>query len=243
MQVVPSTACLVVNELAKGREVPAIPAFDISAACSGYLYALAVGHGLLQGDPKGCVLVITAEALSRAVDPRDFKTAILFADAVSATVLYGSGKIGRAQMLLHKPLLSGKPEDGSLLSVPFPGTGFVAMDGKSVFREAIAGMAKVLVQACQEKEICPDELALIVPHQANGRITEAVSESLQVGADRVFNNIRRHGNTSSSSIPLALSELGPSWPGPYLALCAFGGGFTCGAAILVENQNREKNGR
>ncbi|MBV9124486.1 MAG: transketolase, partial [Planctomycetes bacterium] len=232
MGVTPSMACLVLHELGQGSADVEAAAHDVNAACSGYLYALAAGFDLLQTRPEGRVLILTTEALTRMVDPADFDTAILFGDAATATVLYGAEHLDRAGARLRRPVLSGKGEDGSILRVPLPGLGFLTMDGKKVFREALRCMAAMLEQSCAEAGRTLEDLAVIVPHQANGRIIDALRDRLRLPAHRVFNHIRHHGNTSSSSIPLALAELGNPPPQSTFGLCAFGGGFTYGAALL-----------
>ena len=133
-------------------------------------------------------------------------------------------------MRLMRPELSAKGEDGSILSVPFPTLGHIQMQGRRVFSEAVRTMLSSLNRVCDRQELSIEDLALVVPHQANGRIIEAMSNRINV---EVYNNIRHHGNTSSSSIPLCLVELLPRLqPKDRIALCAFGGGFTFGAGLL-----------
>lgn len=230
----PTTACLVLNELSKLGRTLEIPAFDLSAACTGYLYAMAAAHDFLRAKPDGTVLVLTAEAMSRVVDPADFDSAILFGDAASATILYGQEKVGRARALVRRPVLSGKGEDGSVLSVPSPGWGgYLKMNGKKVFSEAVKQMASVLKRACAAAGVQPGDLNLVVPHQANARIVEAVRQRAGISVERMANDITDVGNTSSSTIPLCLATLlGTQPPASKIGLCAFGAGFTMGAAIL-----------
>lgn len=207
-----------------------LQAFDISAACSGYLYALQAGYDFLQSRPDGRVLLVTAEVLSPLVDMNDFDTAILFGDAASATVLYGESHFERAKARLLRPELSAKGEDGQALSIPFHQGGHIHMKGQKVFSEAVRAMVSSLTRLCDHKGLRVRDLKLVVPHQANQRILDAVQNRIEVP---VFSNIRRHGNTSSSSIPLCLTEvLEASSSGDHLGLCAFGGGFTFGAGIL-----------
>jgi 2-oxoisovalerate dehydrogenase E1 component len=233
-QVSPSMACLVLRELCGRFGEVELPAHDISAACTGYLYALGTAWDFLQSRPEGRVMVITTEEMSRVVDPQDFGTVTLFGDAATATIIYGAAQIERAKMRLNRPVLSAHGEDGSTLSVPTGGDGqYVRMDGKRVFTEAVRRMVMMLETACQQTGIPITDLDLIVPHQANGRIIEAVQSRLKVVPDRVRNNVRHHGNTSSSTIPLALAA--ESFNGSSnrrIGLCAFGAGYTFGAAIL-----------
>lgn len=228
--VTPSMACQILNGLAHGRASTMLQAFDINAACSGYLYALQSGYDYLQSTPSGRVLVITSEVLSPLLNLNDFDTAILFGDAASATILYGEEHFGYAKGRLFRPELSAKGEDGSALSVPFRHDGFIQMKGRTIFHEAVRTMIASLNRVCQREGLGVNDLSLIVPHQANQRILDAIQN--RVGAT-VFSNIRHLGNTSSSSIPLCLSELLPTAKsGDRLGLCAFGGGFTFGASIL-----------
>lgn len=226
----PSMACQVLSGLANGRTPPMLQAYDINAACSGYLYALQSGYDYLQSSPRGRVLLVTSEVLSPLLDPKDLDTAIIFGDAASATLLYGEEHLSQAISVLRRPELSAKGEDGSVLSVPFRDHGFIQMQGRRVFSEAVRTMLSSLNRACAREEIAPSDLRVVVPHQANGRIIEAMRNRVDVD---VFSNIRHHGNTSSSSIPLCLVEVLPQLKkNDRVALCAFGGGFTFGAGIL-----------
>lgn len=228
--VTPSMACQVLNELAHGRHETLLQAYDISAACSGYLYALQAGYDFLQSRPDGRVLVVTAEVLSPLLDLDDFDTAILFGDATSAAVLYGESHFDRAKARLIRPELAAKGEDGSTLSVPFRHNGHIQMRGQKVFSEAVRAMVSSLTRLCEHQGLRIKDLQLVVPHQANQRIIDAIQSRIDT---TVYSNIRFHGNTSSSSIPLCLADvLDRSAAGDRLGLCAFGGGFTFGAGIL-----------
>jgi 2-oxoisovalerate dehydrogenase E1 component len=232
--VTPSMACRVLNRLAAGKGGEAmLQAFDINAACSGYLYALQAGYDYLQSRPQSRVLVVTTEVLSPLLDPNDFDTAILFGDAASATVLYGEADYDRAKARLHRPELSAKSDVGGVLSVPLLHDGFIQMQGRKVFTEAVRTMVSSLNRACQIRGMNMDQLDLIVPHQANQRILDAIQHRI---SPQVYSNIRMHGNTSSSSIPLCLADIFPtSRRGDRYGLCAFGGGFTFGASIVEMN--------
>ena len=230
LTIMPSMACLILHALDEDRE---IPAHDVFAACTGYLYALASAFDYTRTFPRARVLVVTTETISRVIDPNDFGTAILFGDAASATLLTGQEAVARPRFQLHRPVLSAKGEKGQLLSLPARDPGYLAMDGLLVYCEAIPRMITMLQRACDEAGLTLDDLRWIVPHQANGRIVQDIRKKLGLGSDRVFCNIQHLGNTSSSSIPLALSELtGTLQPGETLGLTAFGGGTTFGAAIL-----------
>jgi 2-oxoisovalerate dehydrogenase E1 component len=228
--VTPSLACQIVHCLTTGKVVPNIQAYDINAACSGYLYALQTGYDFLQSTPESRVLLVTAEVLSPLLNLDDFDTAILFGDATSATILYGEGHIDQAIARLVRPEVSARGEDGSVLSVPLPHEGYIQMRGRRVFTEAVRAMVGSLNRVCSRQNIRIDDLRMVVPHQANQRIIDAIQS--RVGID-VYSNIRNFGNTSSTSIPLCLAEVLPECRnGERLGLCAFGGGFTFGAGIL-----------
>lgn len=228
--VTPSMACQILNGLSSGKTDAMLQAFDINAACSGYIYALQAGYDYLQSTPDGRVLIVTAEVLSPLLDLDDFDTAILFGDAASASILYGESHMDRALARVHRPNLSAKGDDGSTLHVPLLNDGYIRMKGQKVFSEAVRSMIASLNHACSGQGLSVSDLSLIIPHQANQRILDAIQSRVNVD---VFSNIRRHGNTSSTSIPLCLQDVLPAAvAGQRLGLCAFGGGFTFGAGIL-----------
>ena len=234
--VTPSMACRVLAGLTDPSSETMMQAYDISAACSGYLYALQAGYDFLQSTPQGRVMVVTAEVLSPLLDMNDFDTSILFGDATTATILYGEDHFERSAATLHRPDLSAKGEDGSTLSVPLLNDGFIQMKGTRVFTEAVRSMISSLTRICDRDGIEMSDLKMVVPHQANQRIIDAIQNRIK---PEVYSNIRNFGNTSSSSIPLCLHEILPkSLPGDRLGLCAFGGGFTFGASII---EIQEKN--
>ncbi len=227
----PSTACQVLHALDPSVE---IPAYDVQAACSGYLYALANAWDFLKLRPNAKVLVLTSETMRQVVDIDDPDTSPLFADAASATLLMASADGRDGLATLHRPVLSARGESGAALSVPLPGAGnYVRMDGEKIFAEGIRRMEKMLEQSCAQVGLTVADLDLIVPHQANGRMIEAMRSRLKLPSERVWNEIRHIGNTSSSSIPLALDTVFANpRSGDRIGLCAFGAGFTFGGAVL-----------
>lgn len=229
LAITPSLSCRILAELA-GDTPTAAAAYDINAACSGYLYALQTAYDFLQATPGGRALIVTAEALSTKLNVRDFDTAFLFGDAATATLLVGDAEGAGARVRLHRPVLSARGETGQSLSVPLTnGTDYIRMQGMDVFAEAVPAMAEILERACGAQGLSVADLDLIVPHQANQRILDAIQYKLE---RPVFSNIRVTGNTSSSSIPLALAEVLHESSARRIGLCAFGGGFTSGGAIL-----------
>ncbi len=228
--VTPSMACQVLSGLAGDKTDAMLQAYDINAACSGYLYALQAGYDYLQSTPQGRVLVVTAEVLSPLLDHGDFDTAILFGDACSATVLYGEDHFHAARAELFRPELSAKGDRQSTLSVPLTHDGFIQMNGRRVFSEAVRSMVNSMKRVCQNEGMGVGDLKMVVPHQANQRIVESIEGRIDTS---VYSNIRQHGNTSSTSIPLCLQEVLPvAESGDLFGLCAFGGGFTFGASLL-----------
>jgi 2-oxoisovalerate dehydrogenase E1 component len=231
----PSTACQVLHSLDPSAEVAA---YDIQAACSGYLYALAAAWDYLQGEPNANVLILTSETMRHIIDIDDPDTSPIFGDAASATVLTTTLAGQKGLAFLHRPVVSARGEGGAALRVPLPGSGaYVRMDGKKVFAEAVRRMGAALKDACAHSHLTIDDLDLIVPHQANGRIIDALRARLRLSPEQVWNQIRYYGNTSSSSIPLALTTILRQedliWR---LGLCSFGAGYTFGGAIIEKVQ-------
>ena len=228
--VTPSMACQILSGMTDGNEESLVQSYDINAACSGYLYALQAGHDYLQSRPEARVLVVTAEALSPLLDTSDQDTVFLFGDASSATLLVGESHADQAIARLYQPDLSAKSDVSESLRVPFLGDGYITMKGRKVFTEAVRAMLSSLNRVCHHHGMSVGDLDLIVPHQANDRITEAIRRRIGIN---VYSNIRHRGNTSSTSIPLCLAEVLPKLAdGVRVGLCAFGGGFTFGATVL-----------
>ncbi|MGB1124998.1 MAG: beta-ketoacyl-ACP synthase 3 [Phycisphaeraceae bacterium] len=234
----PSMACMILRELDPEAKHE-LMVYDVNAACSGWLYALDTAYHTILTQPHKAVLVITTEALSRVVDPKDFGTAILFGDAATATIVRGctngqdmANRSG-SSMVLKRPVLSGKADKGDILTVAFQGQGHIHMDGKSVYTEAVRAMTKMVKQAFEESGLPLDTVDWLVPHQANRRIFESVQKRLKVPDEKVIDLIAEHGNTSSSSIPLSIAKSAHKFnAGDTIGLCAFGGGFTFGAAVM-----------
>ena len=230
----PSLACLVHHELSKDGAVRDLPAVDLLAACTGYLYALQAAHDFCRARPQARVLVVTAEAMSTYTDPDDFDTAIVFSDAATATIVLGPLATGfdRSRARLHRPVLSARGEDGTILNHGRREHPEVNMDGLKVFPMAVRQLIALMKQACDECRVPMDSLRYMVPQQANGRILDAVDQRLRLPQGRLVNRVRHLGNSSSSTIPLVLAQILTESPTGRAGLCAFGGGFTFGAAIL-----------
>lgn len=201
-------------------------AFDVNAACSGFVYGLINAHGLIAMGAER-VLLIGTDILSRATDWTDRNTAILFADASGAAVLeQGPGQ------LLGWDIDS----DGSLENLLYQDYGdYIKMDGKEVFRRAVRIMVDSATKSLKHAGITADDLALVVPHQANIRIVQSATDKLGIPMDKAAMVIEHAGNTSSASIPLALFtavEHGRVKPGDKVLLVGFGAGMTAASAII-----------
>jgi 3-oxoacyl-[acyl-carrier-protein] synthase-3 len=236
----PATACFVQAKLGAVNAV----AFDLSAACSGFLYGLQVAEGLMLSAGYRRVLVIGGEILTSMVNWQDRDTCVLFGDGAGAVVL-GPSEDGRG--LLQIRLCSDGGHSGLLYN---PGGGCInpptvenvqsrlnsiRMEGKEVFRHAVSAMTTVMQQVLEREGLSADDLDLLIPHQANLRIIEAVAKRCKLPMDKVFVNVDRYGNTSAASIPIALDELrrnGDLKSGALVGLVTFGGGFTWAAALL-----------
>lgn len=229
-QITPSLACRVAASVA-GDQRLIMPAYDINAACSGYIYALAQARDFIGNNPKAKVLLVTSEVLSPLLDQHDFNTAVLFGDAATATLVEAADADAPAWFTYAQPTLSGAPEPGEMLSVPRQGDGYVKMNGREVFADAVRAMSATLNSACAAEGITMDDIDLMVPHQANQRIIDAIAKRSGRPAHSVIRNM---GNTSSSTIPMALMDALPGRrAGERLGLVAFGGGVTYAAAIAT----------
>lgn len=236
----PATACLVQHKLGATRAA----AFDVSAACSGFIYALANAAKHLQLGPTRKALVIGAEVLSRIVDWEDRNTCVLFGDGAGAVVL-------EAQESDSGVLSSHLHSDGSLWELLYqPGFGcrnpaseagikerlpYLRMQGNEVFKIAVRSLHEVAVEALEANGKSASELDLFLPHQANRRIIEATGRRLGLSESQVFINVDRFGNTSSASIPIALDEAnrtGRIKEGDLVLFDAFGGGLTWASALV-----------
>jgi len=236
----PSTACIVQSELGAHKAV----AFDVSAACSGFIYALSIADSFIRSGQFKKVLVIGAEVLSRVVNWKDRNTCILFGDGAGAAVLEASSdqsglvsthifSNGSCWDLLYQP--GSGSRNPATNPTTDPASYFIHMEGNEVFKHAVRAMEEAALAALTANGITSSDIALFIPHQANRRIIDAIAKRLDLDSGRVFVNLHRYGNTSSASIPIALDEAnrqGRLKPGDLLLLDAFGGGFTYGSALI-----------
>jgi 3-oxoacyl-[acyl-carrier-protein] synthase III len=236
----PATACLVQTALGAERA----GAFDVEAACTSFVSALAIANGMILGGTARNALVIGAETLSRLLDFKDRTTCVLFGDGAGAVVLEASN----ASVGIESAVLHADGSKGELLYVQAgasrvpatketveQGLHFIRMQGGEVFKLAVKSMADAAEEAIAEAGVTADDIDLLIPHQANVRIIDAVAKRLHFPPEKVFVNIQRYGNTSAASIPIAIAEAadqGRLKKGDRLLLAAFGGGFTWGASVM-----------
>jgi 3-oxoacyl-[acyl-carrier-protein] synthase III len=235
---VPGTAPIVANAL--GTEVAA---FDLNAACTGFIYGLQVG-GSLAATGDQAVLVIGAESLTRIVDPDDRSTRVLFGDGAGAAVLvpdetaslgpFELGADGSDPSMLWTP--AGGTRTPTTDDVLATRTNYLAMRGGDVYRNAVARMAAAANAVLERSSLTVDDVDLFVGHQANIRIIEAVGKRLAMPAERTHITVDQHANTSAASVPLALADArdtGRLKPGDTVLLAGFGAGLTWGACLLT----------
>ena len=236
----PSTASLIQDALGATHA----GAFDLSAGCAGFVYALSIGAQVIQGGGHQVILVIGSETLSRITNWKDRGTCILFGDGAGAVVLQASEQRGGVLSTLVRSDGSG----GDLLIVPAGGSKLPAspetilrnqhtiqMDGREVFRFATRVVDKSTREVVEKAGLTLDDIELFVPHQANLRIIQAATRALGVDESRVFVNLEKYGNTSSASVPLALCEAvecGRIRPGDHIVLIGFGAGLAWAAATV-----------
>lgn len=230
----PATACKVQQQLGMTGGF----AFDIQAACSGFLYALSVADAYITQGRVHRVLVIGAETLSRIVDWSDRNTCVLFGDGAGAVVLEGCADKTDSGILSVLLRSDGRYRDLLLSSGGVSRTqtaGFIHMEGREVFRHAVENMAQIAKDVLQQQRLTPADIDYLVPHQANVRIIEATRTKLGLPADKVILTLQQQGNTSAASIPLALYtgiRSGRIQRGDLLLLESMGGGLTWGAGLI-----------
>jgi len=235
----PSTACVLQSRLGAKQAF----AFDVLAGCSGFIYSLHVAKGLVQSGSAKNILVVGAEVLSKIMNYEDRTTCILFGDGAGAAVISASDTPG-----IMSSCLGANGDDWELLYMPgggsrLPtseeslknGSHFLKMQGKEVFKEAVKALQSSSLKAIEMADITPEQVDLLIPHQANYRIIDAVRKRLELPEEKVFSNLDRYGNTSSASVPIALDEAvksGRLKKGDIVVFSAFGAGFTWGASVV-----------
>jgi 3-oxoacyl-[acyl-carrier-protein] synthase III len=242
-RLLPATAVDLQAELGASRAA----AFDISAACSGFLYAMTVAEGMIMTGVSETVLVVASEKMSAIVDWTDRATCVLFGDGAGAVVLKRATGRHSAQGILSAYMRS----DGTLAELLYRPNGgattpfsdavladrshYVKMAGREVFKHAVRSMADAADRALDGAKLTGNDIDLLVPHQANVRIIEATAKHANISMDKVYVNVDRFGNTSSASIPIALNEAietGRIGPGAKVLMVAFGAGFTWASMVV-----------
>jgi 3-oxoacyl-[acyl-carrier-protein] synthase-3 len=239
----PSTACTVQN----GLKIKNCACFDIAAACTGFIYALAVGRGLIMSGLHKTALIIGADTLSKITDWTDRNTCVLFGDGAGAMVIRASDANATEDDVLSL-YLNADGSYGNILNLPGGGSRtpltkdnigqglqYLHMEGKEVFKVATMKMVEAAKVAVEQSGKQFSDLALVIPHQANMRIIEAVGERLDVPKEKIYVNLDRFGNISAASNISALDEAkkkGLIKHGDLVELVAFGGGLTWGAAVI-----------
>lgn len=238
----PSCACVTAHKLG----CDSVMAFDLSAACSGFLYGLNVASGMLAAAPNARLMVIGVEALTRRLNWQDRGTCVLFGDGAGACVISAAPGDNLSAKLVDMRcgadaskseliMVGGGSSRAYLPGDPIHKDFFVSMQGREVFKHAVRAMASVSRDILAGNGLTIEDVDLFVPHQANLRIIEAVGQRMGIAAEKVFVNVETHGNTSAASIPLALSEAidnGRIKPGMKVLLTTFGSGFTWASALL-----------
>jgi 3-oxoacyl-[acyl-carrier-protein] synthase-3 len=236
----PSTACILQDRL--GAKSAA--AFDVNAACSGFVYGLHIANGLMRSGIHNRVLVVGAEVLSKVTDWQDRATCILFGDGAGAVILETT-KEKRGVYSTHIG------SDGSLAElISLPGGGsrnpcsketilkklnYIKMKGNETFKVAVRTLEELVIKTLADNGLEPPQLSLLIPHQANIRIIQATARRLGMPMEKVFVNIDKYGNTSAASVPIALDEAvqtGRIQDGDYILLEAFGGGLTWASSLI-----------
>jgi 3-oxoacyl-[acyl-carrier-protein] synthase-3 len=236
----PSTAALVKEAIGNTKAA----AFDVMAACSGFVYAFATAQAYIAGGLAKHVLVIGSELLTRFLDYTDRSTCILFGDGAGAVVVSASDEPGGALGIE----MTTEPQGAYMIWLPAGGSKsppsaetiargehFVRMEGNQTYRFATKTMATTALESIRRSGLQPSDIDLFIPHQANVRIIEAVAKGLDLPMDKMFINLDRYGNTSAASVPIALAEAvnqGRVKVGDNVTIVAFGAGFTSGAVTI-----------
>jgi 3-oxoacyl-[acyl-carrier-protein] synthase-3 len=236
----PSTACLLQDKLG----IPKVCCFDIEAACSGFLYALDVADGMLSSNRYKCALVVGAEKLSSIMDWQDRTTCVLFGDGAGAAVLtkkgdglkilgFNSGADGSNPKLLHQPS-GGSLEPASQETLSGRGH-FLKMNGREIFKSAVRVMERAAREILSDHGYKESDVDHVIPHQANARIVESLSQRLDIPLEKFYCNLDKYGNTSAASIPIALDEARRTsvvQKGQLGLMVAFGAGLTWSAVLV-----------
>ncbi|WP_448588567.1 beta-ketoacyl-ACP synthase III [Thermocrinis sp.] len=220
----PASACLLQTRLGCKDAF----AFDISAACSGFLYGLEVARGIISSGSAKRVLLVGVEKLSEMVNWQDRSTCVLFGDGAGAVVVSSEGEGEILSSLMRS--------DGETWEILYAERcGYINMKGRELFKLAVRSMEEVCQEVLSRAGLTVNDIDLVIPHQANIRILEALAEKLGIGMEKVYSNIHKYGNTSAASIPIAMAEAyqeGRLRRGNVVLMTAMGGGLTWGATLI-----------
>lgn len=237
----PSVACIVAGKLGCGP----VMALDFNAACSGFMYGLSLVQGIISAQPEAKILLLCTEGLTRRVNWQDRSTCVLFGDGAGAVIMSGHSQGSKG--VLEDVICTS---DGTLQQLITIGGGtakqykpgdpvdeefFIQMQGREVFKHAVRSMTAICLDLLKKNALSIADIDLLVPHQANMRIIEAVGSRLEITADHVFTNVQNYGNTSSASVPIALADAraqGRITEGTRVLMTTFGSGLTWGAALI-----------
>ncbi len=240
----PSTATLIQSAMQATKAA----AFDFQAACTGYLYGLAIAKGFIESGLYRTILLIASEKLSSIVNYKDRNTCVLFGDGAAAAIISDEGP----GFAIREVCLGADGEVAHLLMLPAGGCRapaslqtisndkhYIAMEGKEVFKHAVRRMESAAKECLEKAGMAETEIDWFVPHQANERIIDAIAKRFEISEEKVYKTVHKYGNTSASAVAIALDELireKPIQPGDNTLLVAFGAGFTWGASILTKVQ-------
>lgn len=240
----PATACYVQAKIGAANAV----AFDISAACSGFLYAMQIARHFINTGNRRTVLVVGAEKLSSMVNWQDRNTCVLFGDGAGAAVLRRRESADSDEPTVLSTVMGTDGNQTDILSVPGGGSAApitpenahlklntISMSGREVYKQAVTAMCRASEEAIAAAGLTADDIAMVIPHQANVRIIDAISDRLGVPRERTFINLDRYGNTSAAAVAIALDEAnrtGAIRKGDYILLVAFGAGLTWAATVI-----------
>jgi 3-oxoacyl-[acyl-carrier-protein] synthase-3 len=236
----PSTACILQDRLG----ATGAAAFDVNAACSGFIYGLHIANGLIRAGVHRRILLVGAEVLSKVTDWQDRTTCILFGDGAGAVVIEAT----KEKRGVYSTYIGSDGSLSDLICLPGGGSrnpcsketilkrlNYIKMKGNETFKVAVRTLEELVIKTLADNNLDPSQLSLLIPHQANIRIIQATAKRLGMPMEKIFVNIDRYGNTSAASVPIALDEAvqsGRIQDGDYVLLEAFGGGLTWASSLL-----------
>lgn len=236
----PSTACILQDRLGAKNAA----AFDVNAACSGFIYGLHIADGFIKAGLHERILLVGAEVLSKVTDWQDRTTCILFGDGAGAVIIEAT----REKRGIFSTHINSDGSLSDLICLPGGGSrnpcsthtilkklNFIKMKGNETFKVAVRTLEEIVVKTLEANNLSPSQLSLLIPHQANIRIIQATAKRLNMPMEKVYVNIDRYGNTSAASVPIALDEAvqtGRVHSGDYILLEAFGGGLTWASSLI-----------